>query len=109
MTRGELEAVIWRQLGAYATTVIVDRLLAAADDYAVSECGLTSERRAELRHAKVRDLRAAVKATHIYPGDYPRTPCGVKPSETLLMTTDPEKVTCSRCRKHQEALGAVAS
>lgn len=48
MVRDEFEAVVWQQLGAYATNAIVDRILFAADSYAITEGGITAERRAEL-------------------------------------------------------------
>lgn len=48
MTRDQFEAVVWQQLGAYATIAIVDRILIAADSYTITQGGITAERRDEL-------------------------------------------------------------
>jgi hypothetical protein len=54
MTRDQLEAIIWQQFrltGAKDTLPAVDAILDAADAYAVTEGGITAERRQALAEA----------------------------------------------------------
>jgi hypothetical protein len=53
MNRAELEAVIWRHWPTRDAEAVdaVDTILAAADAYAVTEGGITAERRRELQAA----------------------------------------------------------
>jgi hypothetical protein len=54
MTRDELEAVVWQQFRLAAARDIlaaVDAILAAADAYAVTQGGITAERRQALAEA----------------------------------------------------------
>jgi hypothetical protein len=54
MTRDQLEAIIWqqfRQAGARDTLPAVDAILDAADAYAVTQGGITAERRQALAAA----------------------------------------------------------
>jgi hypothetical protein len=53
MTRDELEATIWRNWPARGSgvTEAIDAILKAADAYAITEGGLTAERRAVLARA----------------------------------------------------------
>jgi hypothetical protein len=54
MTRDELEAIVWQQFrlaAAKDTLPAVDAILEAADAYAVTEGGITAERRQALAEA----------------------------------------------------------
>lgn len=104
MNRQELEAVVWQQLGAYATTRIVDAILTAADSYALTEYGITADRRTALEMA----VYAGVRTVHF------RVPCCVthdgcsslaracntccwKSARGVLSTVSAADVTCRKC------------
>jgi hypothetical protein len=91
VNRQELEAVVWQQLGAYATVRIVDAILTAADSYALTEYGITADRRAVLAATPSRRL-------HYIPmdgDDGGEFAC--RPQGNATATTDPAAVTCIRC------------
>lgn len=114
-TRDELESVIWRHFPRRGPEAgeAVDAILAAADAYMVTECGLTAERRAV--HAP-----AMADSTHYARDGRPGTTaaCGRRkhPESARIShhalarwmaTADPAKVTCGACKHTGAYRGAL--
>jgi hypothetical protein len=101
VTRLQLEALIWRNapgLASQDTTAryaAMDAILTAADAFAVTQGGITAERRATL--ATVRQRRAASGAVHWLDGE--ELPACRPRGTSARCETVPELVTCQRCQE----------
>lgn len=112
MNREQLEAVVRAQLtrvvanalaSGVPSTAIMNRatgeILKGADDYGVTEYGVTARRRAAL-------AEAIGETVHF--GDRVHV-CGTGTIDTPPLTTDPAKVTCARCKRTRAWRSAAAT
>jgi hypothetical protein len=109
MTRDQLEAAIWRRASLLNSTDPQDRIdamtdvLKAADAYAVTQGGITAERRGQLEASlSVAARRALAAAVHCLDGDGPA--CRMRGQ--TISTTALADVTCRHCKRTRAYLDA---
>ena len=102
--REQLEAAVWQAMRAWRISSphpvpFVDAILKAADTYALTEGGITHDRRQVLARATAKTIHFGERA-HV---------CAVLTDGPPSLSTDPAKVTCAKCQRTRAWRTAAAT